>query len=234
MAKKLNKKKRSWSSIRKGFTHVADGDVVVAKITPCFQNGKSAVLRNLVNGVGAGTTELHVFRKYGDTINPDYVLIYVKSSQYLKYGEARMTGSAGQKRVPTEYFSYNPFPLPPLKEQYRIVSKVVDLLSLCDEIETRQHKAQQSRIFLNSSALDHLANARGKKEFSKHWNLITKNFDALYEVPETVGKLRQTILQLAVQGNLVKQYPNDEPATVLLEKIKTEKEKLIKKRRSGR
>jgi len=53
---------RTWSEIKKGFTHFAEGDVVMAKITPCFENAKSAVMRNLVNGVGAGTTELHVFR----------------------------------------------------------------------------------------------------------------------------------------------------------------------------
>ena len=96
---------RTWSEIKKGFTHFADGDVVMAKITPCFENAKSAVMRNLVNGVGAGTTELHVFRRGTELVLPDFVLLYVKTRGFIRRGEPRMTGSAGQKRVPRGYFA---------------------------------------------------------------------------------------------------------------------------------
>jgi len=115
--------RRRWGEVKKGFTHFADGDVGVAKITPCFQNGKSAVFRHLPNGIGAGTTELHVFRPAKGIVLPDYVWVWLKSPRFLHEGEAQMTGSAGQKRVPRVYFAETPFPLPPHAEQKRIVAR---------------------------------------------------------------------------------------------------------------
>ena len=106
---------RPWGEIKSGFTHFDDGDVVLAKITPCFQNGKSTVLRDLTGGIGAGTTELHVVRPL--FVNPDYVLIFLKSPHFIETGIPLMTGTAGQKRVSTEYFANSPFPLPPLADR---------------------------------------------------------------------------------------------------------------------
>jgi len=121
-----------------------------------------------------------------------------------------------------------PFPLPPTAEQKRIVTKVDQLMALCDELEERQKKKHEIRIRLNDSALDKLLNVHDPGDLAHNWKRISNNFDLLYDHPETVGKLRQAILQLAVQGKLVPQGPTDEPASVLLEKIKSEKEKLIK------
>jgi len=70
---------KSWGEIKSGFTHFREEDVVLAKITPCFQNGKSAVMRGLTNGFGAGTTELHVYRAINACTVPEYVLVYLKS-----------------------------------------------------------------------------------------------------------------------------------------------------------
>jgi type I restriction enzyme, S subunit len=120
--------RRPWAEVRKGFTHFADGDVVLAKITPCFENGKSGIIRRAPNGFGAGTTELHVFRPIPGCVLPEYALIFLKSPHFLLNGEEHMTGSAGQKRVPWDYFARTPLPLPPLPEQRRIVAKVEELL----------------------------------------------------------------------------------------------------------
>ena len=84
---------RTWAEIKKGFTHVADGDIALAKITPCFQNRKSAVIRGLLNAVGAGTTELHVVRPIADGIIPDYALLHLKCLTFLDVGVSKMTGS---------------------------------------------------------------------------------------------------------------------------------------------
>jgi type I restriction enzyme S subunit len=226
----VQSEKRLWKEIKGGFTHFAEGDVALAKITPCFQNGKSAVMRDLINGVGAGTTELHIFRQLAGLMLPDYVLLYLKSSYFIENGIPRMTGSAGQKRVPNDYFSNNPFPLPPLDEQRRIVAKVDQLMALCDELEARQQQQQVARVQVNNAALDRLLTAREPEEFAEHWQRICDNFDLLYDAPETVGQLRQAVLQLAVQGKLVPQDPNDEPASALLEKIRAEKERLVKEK----
>src|SRR5580698_1766326 len=121
---------RSWGEIKSGFTHFAEGDVALAKITPCFENGKSTIFRGLTGGIGAGTTELHVVRPV--LVSPDYVLIFLKCPHFIESGIPRMTGTAGQKRVPTEYFAHTPFPLPPLAEQDRIVAKVAELMALSD------------------------------------------------------------------------------------------------------
>jgi type I restriction enzyme S subunit len=230
--KEIRYEVRKWADIKKGFTHFADGDVVVAKITPCFQNRKSTVIYGLKNSVGAGTTELHVYRPINDLINPEYVLLYLKSAEFINNGISKLTGTAGQKRVPNEYFAENPFPLPPLAEQKRIVSKVDELMKLCDELEARQKKKRETRILINNAALNKLLTADTPETFTKNWQCIGDNFDILYSAPENIGKLRQAILQLAVMGKLVPQNANDEPAAVLLERIKKEKERKVKKEKS--
>jgi len=219
---------RQWGDIKNGFTHFAEGDVAIAKITPCFQNRKSAVMRGLKNGLGAGTTELHIFRPVKKLIIPDYVLLYLKTPKFIREGVSKMTGSAGQKRVPKSYFSETPFPLPPINEQKRIVAKVDELMSLCDELEARKQQVSKNCIQLNDASIHKLLTAHEPKKFNKHWQRIYGSFDLLYSKPENVNKLRQAVLQLAVQGKLVRQDPKDEPASVLLEKIKADKEKLIK------
>ena len=135
--------KRPWGEIKKGYTHIADGDVAVAKITPCFENGKSTVFRKLTGGIGAGTTELHVVRPI--EVSPDYIVLFLKSPLFIENGIPRMTGTAGQKRVPGDYFAYRPFPLPPLAEQKRIVAKVDELMLICDQLENQLDSQQKGR-----------------------------------------------------------------------------------------
>jgi type I restriction enzyme S subunit len=118
--------------------------------------------------------------------------------------------------------------VPPLNEQKRIVTKVDELMKLCDELEARQKKKQETRILINNAALNKLLTAETPETFTKNWQRISDNFDILYSAPENIGKLRQAILQLAVMGKLVPQNANDEPAAVLLERIKKEKERLVK------
>lgn len=124
-----------------------------------------------------------------------------------------------------------PIPIPPEAEQRRIVDKVDQLMSLCDGLEARQQKKKQKLLNLNNAALDRLLTARETYDFANAWRLICDNFDFLYTAPETITKLRQAILQLAVQGKLTPQDPKDEPASVLLAKIKAEKERLIKEKK---
>ena len=119
---------RKWGDIKAGFTHFADGDVAFAKITPCFQNRKSMILKGLPNGVGAGTTELKVLRTYAETIDREYLLFFLESSYFVE--EAIFKGTANQQRIISGYLETKLFPLPPLSEQRRISEKIKELYSL--------------------------------------------------------------------------------------------------------
>ncbi|MBI2802208.1 MAG: restriction endonuclease subunit S [Gammaproteobacteria bacterium] len=189
---------RTWSEVKKAFTHFADGDVVMAKITPCFENAKSAVMRKLVNGIGAGTTELHVFRQSTEVIVPEFALIYLKTQGFITRGESRMTGSAGQKRVPHSYFAGSPFPLPPPAEQKRIVAKVDELMALCDRLEAQQQEGATRHAALARASLTRFADAPtpANLEFLFH-----DSFDI------APADLRKSILTLAVQGLLLPHDP---------------------------
>jgi type I restriction enzyme S subunit len=145
---------RVWGSIKQGFTHFADGDIGLAKITPCFENSKAAVFSKLINGIGAGTTELHIARPLAKTLFARYGLLYLKSPLFLLLGETKMTGTAGQKRVPKDFFAENPFPLPPLAEQHRIVAKVDELMTICDTLKARLNDAQSTQIQLADAIVE--------------------------------------------------------------------------------
>lgn len=124
-----------WKDIKKGFTHFAEGDVGVAKITPCFQNRKSVIFRNLKNGYGAGTTELTVVRTINDTVLPEYLLWLFKTEYFIANGVKSFTGTAGQQRIHKDYLATCLIPLPPLAEQKRIVAKLDEILPLCERLK---------------------------------------------------------------------------------------------------
>ena len=219
---------RKWGEIKKGFTHFAENDVVLAKITPCYENRKSCVMKNLPNEIGAGTTELHVFRNTFSRMCPEYVLAFLKSPQFISNGIPKMTGSAGQKRVPKEYFAFSPFPLPPLAEQKRIVAKIDQLMVVCDKLEAERNERNRKRLLLHRTAMDQLLSAADAPSFATTWSFIARNFGVLYSVPENVVELKKAILQLAVMGKLVPQDPSDQPASELLKQIEAEKRRLVK------
>ena len=152
--------KRLWKDIKSGFTHFAENDITVAKITPCFENGKSAVMKNLVNGFGAGTTELHVFRRVTEDILPEFILIHFKNAKFLKDGEQKMTGSAGQKRVPKDYICNYVVGLPSFEEQKRIVAKVDELMTLCDQLEEKINKKNKTSEALIQSVVHNIFNSK--------------------------------------------------------------------------
>ena len=142
---------RRWGDIKKGYTHFAEGDVGLAKITPCFQNGKSTVFRNLTGGLGSGTTELHIVRPL--LVNPNFIVLFLKCPYFIETGIPKMTGTAGQKRVPREYFAHSPFPLPPLAEQHCIVAKVDELMALCDQLKASLTIGNHTRHHLLAALL---------------------------------------------------------------------------------
>lgn len=218
---------RLWGEVKQGFTHFAEGDIGIAKITPCFENSKACVFSNLMNGLGAGTTELHIVRPANGTLDPRYVLAYLKSPQFLLVGETKMTGTAGQKRLPKDFVEANPFPLPPLTEQRRIVAKVDELMALCDRLDAQQEDAESAHAQLVKALLDSLTQTSDATDFGDNWCRMAEHFHTLFTTEPSIDALKQTLLQLAVMGKLVPQNPSDEPASELIRKIECEKNRQI-------
>jgi len=123
---------RLWGDIKKGFTHFAEGDIVVAKISPCLENRKSAIVTSLPNGIGAGTTELFVFRS--QCVLPEYGLYFFKSDLFISHCVGTFNGVVGQQRVSKSIIECIKFPLPPLSEQKRIVDAVHTAIAKLDTI----------------------------------------------------------------------------------------------------
>jgi len=140
------------------------------------------------------------------------------------------SGSTKQVELNTSTIKQYIIPVAPVKEQKRIVAKVDQLMALCDELEERQSKKKETKLKLNRASLNRLTASR-KEDLTANWRNLRDSFTLVYDTPETIPELRQTILQLAVQGKLVPQDPSDEPASVLLERIKAEKERLVKERK---
>ena len=115
---------RTAAECRKGYTAFQRGDVLVAKITPCFENGK-IVIADISHAVGFGSTEFHVIRPSPDKLDPRFLLHFLRVPFFRVQGERRMTGSAGQRRVPANFLSTFDIPLPPLPLQRRI-AEVLD------------------------------------------------------------------------------------------------------------
>jgi type I restriction enzyme S subunit len=205
---------RPWGSIKSGFTHFADGDVGLAKITPCFQNGKSTVFRGLTGGIGAGTTELHIVRPL--LVDPDFILIFLKSPHFIDTGIPLMTGTAGQKRVSTDYFKLTPFPLPPLAEQRRIVTKVDSLMAVCNQLEAAQEERERRRARLSVASLVRLTTPTETPEKAPRQEVtfFLTHSDRIATKPEHVKEVRRAILSLAVQGRLADTTTEWESTTV--------------------
>lgn len=126
---------RPLEEVCKGYTYFEEGDVLLAKITPCMENGKAAIVRNLPQRIGFGSTEFHVLRPKED-VDARYLFYMIWNPLFRHEASRNMTGSAGQKRVPADFVSHFIIPLPPLPEQRRIAA----ILDKADAIR-RKRKA---------------------------------------------------------------------------------------------
>ena len=124
---------KKWAKIKNGFSRFADGDIAVAKISPCLENRKSVILRGLPNGIGSGTTELNIFRS--PVVVPEYGLIFFKSDEFIKKCAGSYNGVVGQQRVSRSLIENMQFRLPPVKEQQRIVMVVEKYFAVIDRID---------------------------------------------------------------------------------------------------
>jgi type I restriction enzyme S subunit len=177
-----------FADVKKGYTPFLEGDVLFAKITPCMENGKMAVVPALKNGYGFGSTEFHVLRPYSG-IDAKYLYYFVSSQGFRADAEHNMTGAVGQRRVPTLYLSERYMPVAPSAEQRRIVAKIEELFSELDKgIESLTTTREQLKVYRQSvlkSAFDVNVERLTVKDLSE------KIVDCLHSTPKFVqsGKL---------------------------------------------
>ncbi len=131
--------KKTVEELINGFTYFEKNDIIVAKITPCFENGKGALLNNLDTEIGFGSTEFHVLRAQESSL-PDFIYYLTKSYFFMEIGEALMTGAAGQKRVPTDFLQNFYFAYPSLEEQEDVVHYIKTETSKIDYTISRIEK----------------------------------------------------------------------------------------------
>lgn len=139
--------KKTLASVYKAYTYFADNDVLLAKITPCFENGKIGIACNLKNGVGFGSSEFVVFR-CRDTIISEYLYYFLNQKTFREEGKRNMSGAVGHKRVTKEFIVNLLVPLPPLKQQKRIVAKLDAVFS-----EVKTINDLMSKQIINYQAL---------------------------------------------------------------------------------
>lgn len=177
---------RKHKDVKKGYTSFVNGDLIFAKITPCMENGKVAVLDNLVNGVGYGSTEFHVSRLHS-SIDKKYLFFFVIQTAFRKEAKRNMTGSAGQLRVPTVFFKSVLIPIPPKPEQRSIVSKIEQLFSELDNGIACLKKAQEQLKVYRQAVLKQAFEG----ELTKSWREQQANLPSAQDLLDTIKAERE-------------------------------------------
>lgn len=155
----IYKEDKTLKQLKKGsYTLFQDGDIIIAKITPCMENGKCALARNLTNGIAMGSSEFHVFRTNNDVVINDYLFHLLNRQIIRDFAEQNMTGTSGHRRVPIKWYEDLDIPVPPIDVQKQIVEEigivdkfVSDAIQRIDECETDIESVLSSLNFADST-----------------------------------------------------------------------------------
>jgi len=160
------------------------------------------------------------------TVHPELSTQYVywaMASQYFQNTVINQAGGSATPIINKLKWSSILIPVPPKNEQERIVEKINQLMTLCDELEKLKQQKEAKKLTVHKSAINQLLDSKDESNSQKGWHFISEYFNDLYTVKENVLELRSVILQLAMQGKLVPQDSNDQPASELLKEIEKEK-----------
>lgn len=145
---------KTWKEVKKGYTHLQNNCIVIAKITPCFENGKCVILQGLKNGYGAGTTELIVILPNENIILLKFIFYFFSTTKFTKEGIKSFKGTAGQLRVSSDFISKLPIPLPPLQTQKQIVEILDSKFAALENLEKETNASLEKLQKLKSSLLN--------------------------------------------------------------------------------
>ena len=202
---------RHVSEVRKGYTPFQEEDIVFAKITPCMENGKMAVARGLRNMIGFGSSEFHVVRLH-ESIPRDFFFYFLVRGDFRKDAERKMTGSAGQRRVPTTYIKEATVPLPPLSEQRRIVEKIEELFTKLDAgVRSLEQAREQLKSYRRS-----VLKAAVEGELSREWREAHEK--EIESVSESLNHLAKRFSNTAQDKSTEPFLPNESQLASLPDK----------------
>ena len=190
-SKQLNFEERAWDEIKKGYTHFANGDVIFAKVTPCFENGKAAIVHNMPNGIGAGSTEFYALRPYVKELSQDYIFSIIKSHDFLTLGAENMTGAVGLRRVPKQFVESFSINLPPAAEQKIIAQKLDTLLAQVESTKARLERTREILKRFRQSVLAAAVSGKLTEEWRGHKSLDA-DLDLDNEISHSSDKERKS------------------------------------------
>ncbi|MFW0880575.1 restriction endonuclease subunit S [Cronobacter dublinensis] len=207
------------------FETLHSGKFLPGDILFCLRGslGKSALVGNIS---GAIASSLVIVRVY-PLVNNKYVHFYFDSPISYQFIKKYDNGTA-QPNLAANDLARFLIPVPPVDEQTRILGKIDDLMSLCDQLEQQSLTSLDAHQQLVETLLATLTDSQNAEGLAENWARISQHFDTLFTTEASIDALKQTILQLAVMGKLVPQDPNDEPASELLKRIEQEKAQLVK------
>jgi type I restriction enzyme S subunit len=198
-----------------------EGDVLFTTEAPM---GNAAVVR--IHERFALAQRVICFRPYG-AVNPDFLSLQLLAEPFQYVLNKTATGLTA-KGIKAAKLTRLPIALPPLAEQHRIVSRVKELMALCDRLEAARKEQESRRDRLTAASLHHLNNGANAEAFHKHARFYLNHLSRLTTRPEDLQQFRQTVLSLALRGQLVPQDRTGEPASELLKHIQAEKVRLIR------
>ncbi|MEY8711470.1 restriction endonuclease subunit S [Mangrovibacter phragmitis] len=208
---------RPFKSLKNKFNK---NDVLYGKLRPYLDK----VL--VADDSGVCTTEIIPIKVYGNIL-PCYLRLLLKSPRFIAYAN-ESTHGMNLPRLGTDKAINAVVELTAIAEQSRIVNKVDELMSLCDQLEQQSLTSLDAHQQLVETLLSTLTESQNAGELAENWARISQHFETLFTTEASIDALKQTILQLAVMGKLVPQDPNDEPASELLKRIEQEKAQLVK------
>jgi len=210
-------KTRKLADVSGSYTYFAENDVLLAKITPCFENGKLGIANGLMNGIGFGSSEFIVFRPNGHLI-PEYLYYFLIQPAFRMRGQSVMTGAVGHKRVPKDYIENTEIPLPPIPEQQRIVAILDQAFAEIEKARANAEQNLKNARELFDSYLQQVFSQRGEgwveTSLGQEIELLTgyafKSKDYT-EHPQGIPLIRgDNVVQGKIRWDGVKRWPKEE------------------------